>query len=56
MKYIVKYGIDTLPNKLTEKQAIRHGNKIMPKDLKRVGFIASLFIGDDFIRINFSKG
>jgi hypothetical protein len=55
MKYIVKYGIDTLQNKLTQKQAIKHGNKIMPRDLKLAGFVTSLFICDSHVRINFSK-
>jgi hypothetical protein len=55
-KYIVKYGIGTLPKLMTEKQALNYGNKIIPSDLKKAGFITSLFKTETHLRINFSKG
>lgn len=48
-------GIDNLPMQLTEKQALIYGNKKMPIDLKKAGFKTSLFITDNFIRINYGK-
>ena len=42
-KHTVKVGLDTLPQKLTETQAIRYGIRNMPGDLKKAGFTVLLF-------------
>lgn len=37
-KLPVKIGILTLDQPMTRDQARRHGERVMPRDLKRVGF------------------
>ena len=56
-----KQGIDFVRNSDwtikhgTEKQAIRLGNKRMPKDLKQAGFETIIWAGPDYYRINYGK-
>lgn len=60
-KLPVKIGLSTLERPMTEKQALRYGKNAMPQDLKRAGFVASVFRSDpqihgsEFFRINYSK-
>jgi len=61
MKQVTKIGIQTLDQKMTHKQALAYGNKHMPTDLRRAGFVCSVFCADSEIngwsgfRINYSK-
>ena len=55
MQYTVKYGIDILNKKLTIKGALLWANKNIPNDLKLAGFKPTLFISDNFIRVNYGK-
>ena len=60
MKLPVKYGLGQLPA-MSRRQALRYAQKHMPKDLKRAGFIPSVFESDPvihvshFFRINYGK-
>jgi hypothetical protein len=56
----VKVGIGQLPNPMTKAQALRWAQANMPADLRRVGFVASVFTSDpqihgaDYFRVNYS--
>lgn len=60
-QHTIKIGQQTLPNRLTEKQARLYGERRMPKELRRAGFEVVLFHacedinGWDGIRINYGK-
>ena len=60
-KHTVKFGLDTLLQKLTEKQAIRWGMRNMPGYLKKAGFTVILFKAEhdingwDGLRIGYCK-
>lgn len=41
--YVVRIGLTELPNRLTESQALRYGKRNMPADLRRAGFVVSVF-------------
>ena len=57
----VKVGIDVLPKPMTAAQALLYAIRNMPRDLKRAGFVASVFASNSelhgglFFRINYSK-
>jgi hypothetical protein len=61
MKLSTKIGLSTLPAPMNEKQAKAYGKRNMPSDLRRAGFVVSVFRSDleihgaDFYRINYSK-
>lgn len=52
---------DTLPMRMTKKQALRWGEKNMPGDLRRAGFETVIFTADPDIngwsgyRVNYGK-
>jgi hypothetical protein len=60
-KYEVRQGVGILPRRMTLEHARRYANRIMPGDLRRAGFVASVYLtcpeihGGEWIRINFSK-
>ena len=60
-KYEVKINGSTLERPLTMKQAERYGRNAMPEDLKRAGFVCSVFLttreihGGEWLRVNYSK-
>ena len=59
--YVVKGGCNEVIGLMTKAQALRHGNKNMPSDLKRAGFQTVIFQSDveihgaSYIRINYGK-
>lgn len=60
-KLTVKIGISSLEMPMTRKQAERYGRNAMPADLKRAGFVCTVFKtdreihGGEWFRINYSK-
>ncbi|BDC78567.1 hypothetical protein L4Z68_002387 [Pseudomonas aeruginosa] len=61
-KLPVRYGLDTLSERMTHAQALAYGNKhFLASDLKKAGFKVSIFRSDpvingsDFFRINIGK-
>jgi len=60
-KYPVRIGGSTLEMPLTINKAERYGRNAMPQDLKRAGFICSVFLtsreihGGEWLRVNYSK-
>jgi len=54
-------GNNAFPVPMTQKQALRYGEQNMPADLKRAGFVCSIFRSDpeihggDWFRINYGK-
>lgn len=46
-KLPVRFGSSgQFPNPMTKEQARRLGNRIMPKDLQRAGFVCTIFRSD----------
>lgn len=62
MKLLVKIGTGTLNKPMTEKQAKTYGDKNMPDDLKKAGFITTVSLSDAdlhgglWYRVNYTKG
>ena len=60
-KRIVKVGLSKLDKPMTYKQALNYGNKNMPEDLKKAGFICTICVSDSiihddlFYRVNYTK-
>jgi len=60
-KMTIKLHLTILPSPMTEHQALRYGQRVMPADMKKAGFTVVLFHaslainGWDGIRINFAK-
>ena len=60
-KLVVKIGISSLEMPMTETQALRYGKNAMPMDLRKAGFVCSVFHasqelhGTEHYRINYSK-
>lgn len=60
-KRLVRVGLSVLPEPMTLAQARRYGAKHIPADLKRAGFVPSVYISDpeingsSFFRVNYSK-
>jgi hypothetical protein len=63
MDYLVKHGLSTLDRRMSIAQAKRHGERMMPPDLKRAGFVTLVGVAptwltgadEDYIRINYGK-
>jgi hypothetical protein len=60
-KYEVRIGIGRHPKKMSYAAALRYADAMMPPDLRRAGFVASVFKtsfeihGGEWLRINYSK-
>lgn len=61
-RYPVKVGVnETLPRQMTREQAMRYGQRHMPRDLKRAGFDTVVCLSDPeihggtWLRINYGK-
>lgn len=58
----IKVGIGQLDKPMTREQALRWGERNMPVDLKRAGFVCSVFVTDEEVhggrwyRVNYSYG
>lgn len=61
MKKPVKYGEDFIrdanwqPIQRTKEGAVRLGMRLMPDDLKRLGFGVSVFEADEYYRISYGR-
>lgn len=57
----VKIGLQALDKKMTRKQAEQYGWKVMQLDIRRAGFVCSVYRtdkeihGGEWFRINYSK-